>query len=126
MLHKGKLLFTAVDINFAYKEHQLWRKNLSFQIAGGERINLAGSNGSGKTTLINIILGQLSPSLGNTWRAINKAIYIDQDYSLIRNELTVYEQAQRYNEAALEEHELKFVSIASYLQKMIGTSLVAP
>jgi ATPase subunit of ABC transporter with duplicated ATPase domains len=107
VLHKGKLLFTAVDINFAYKEHQLWRKNLSFQIASGERINLAGSNGSGKTTLINIILGQLSPSLGNTWRAINKAIYIDQDYSLIRNELTVYEQAQRYNEAALEEHEVK-------------------
>lgn len=107
LLHSGKILFTAVDINFVYEEDKLWRENLNFQITSGERVSLNGSNGSGKTTLIHIILGRLSPSIGTIWRAPNKAMYIDQDYSLIQNELKVYEQAQKYNGAALEEHEVK-------------------
>jgi ATPase subunit of ABC transporter with duplicated ATPase domains len=38
---------------------------------------------------------------------IDKAVYIDQDYSLIDNRLTVYEQAQQFNTSALQEHEIK-------------------
>ena len=34
-------------------------------------------------------------------------MYIDQDYSLIRETLTVYEQAQKYNMTAFQEHEIK-------------------
>ncbi|RZL32801.1 MAG: ABC-F family ATP-binding cassette domain-containing protein, partial [Pedobacter sp.] len=34
-------------------------------------------------------------------------VYIDQDYSLIKNELKVYEQAQLFNTPALQEHEIK-------------------
>lgn len=54
-LHKGKILFTATNINFAYNTQSLWTENLNFQITSGERIALKGQNGSGKTTLIKLI-----------------------------------------------------------------------
>lgn len=106
-LHKGKILFTAKDINFSYNNELLWNEDLSFQITSGERIALKGINGSGKTSLIKLILGTLQPIKGTVYRADNKSVYIDQDYSLISNNLTVYEQAQQFNDAALQEHEIK-------------------
>ena len=106
-LHKGKILFTATDINFAYKTQQIWKDNLNFQITSGERIALKGTNGSGKTTLIKVILSDLEPLVGTIYRADNKSIYIDQDYSLIENHLKIYEQAQKFNTSALQEHDIK-------------------
>jgi len=105
-LHKGKILFTATDLNFGY-DNLLWKGNLNFQITSGERIALKGQNGSGKTTLINLILGNLEPQTGTIYRADNKPVYIDQDYSLLDSKLKVYEQAQQFNSTALQEHEIK-------------------
>ncbi|UFH52700.1 ribosomal protection-like ABC-F family protein [Spirosoma sp. KNUC1025] len=106
-LHKGKILFTANDINFAYTDKLLWSEPLRFQLTSGERISLKGLNGSGKSTLIKIILGEREPSQGTASRADNKSVYIDQDYSLIDTTLTIYEQAQQFNVSALQEHEVK-------------------
>lgn len=106
-LHKGKILFTATDIYFGYDNKPLWQDNLNFQITSGERIALKGKNGSGKTTLINLILGNIEPQIGTIYRAENKSVYIDQDYSLLNNQLKVYEQAQQFNTSALQEHEIK-------------------
>lgn len=107
-LHKGKNIFAAEAINFAYEnEKYLWEENLNFQLVSGERIAIKGANGSGKTTLVNVILGNLTPQIGRVFIAANKAVYIDQDYSLISNDLNVYEQAQRFNTSALQEHEIK-------------------
>lgn len=106
-LHKGKILLTSRDVNFGYDSELLWQKSLNFQITRGERIAIKGSNGSGKTTLIKMILGELEPSLGTMNSADTKAIYIDQDYSLIDDKLSVYEQAQQYNSGGLQEHEIK-------------------
>ena len=106
-LHKGKILFTAHNINFSYHTQRIWTENLNFQITGGERIALKGKNGSGKTTLIQLILGNIETKTGTIFRAENKAIYIDQDYSLIDNNLDVYEQVQLFNTSALQEHEIK-------------------
>jgi ATPase subunit of ABC transporter with duplicated ATPase domains len=106
-LHRGKMLITANEINFSYHDKALWTENLSFRIASGERIAIKGANGSGKTTLIKLILGELQPTSGAIERAEVKAICIDQDYSLIDNGVTVYEQAQRYNTGTLQEHEIK-------------------
>ncbi|MBP9703838.1 MAG: ABC-F family ATP-binding cassette domain-containing protein [Chitinophagales bacterium] len=106
-LHKGKILFTANDINFGYNNKPLWKNNITFQIASGERIVLKGKNGSGKTTLINLILGDLEPQTGIIYRAENKSVCIDQDYSLLDNTLNVYGQAQQFNTSALQEHEVK-------------------
>jgi len=106
-LHKGKILCTATALNYSYGNQLLWKNNLTFQITSGERIALKGTNGSGKTILINLILGNLDPQIGSIYRADNKSVYIDQDYSLLDNTLKVYEQAQQFNTSALQEHEVK-------------------
>ena len=106
-LHIGKVLLTAENINFNYQAQWLWSENLSIQITSGERIALKGANGSGKTTLIKLILGWLAPQQGTIRIARNHSVYIDQDYSLIDNTLSVYEQAQQSNTSALLEHEIK-------------------
>jgi ATPase subunit of ABC transporter with duplicated ATPase domains len=106
-LHKGKILFDAKNINYGYDNELLWKQILNIQITSGERIALKGSNGSGKTTLIKLILGKLEPKVGTLYRAESTSVYIDQDYSLIDNQLKVYEQAQLFNTTALQEHEIK-------------------
>jgi ATPase subunit of ABC transporter with duplicated ATPase domains len=107
-LHLGKILITIKDVNYGYHDALLWKKPLSFQIISGDRVAIKGVNGSGKTTLIKMILGMLQPLSGTLQRADDvKAIYIDQDYSLIDNRLTVYEQAQQFNTGHLQEHEVK-------------------
>lgn len=106
-LHKGKILFTANDLNFSYGTHPLWAENLNFVITSGERIALKGLNGSGKTTLIKLISGSIEPQTGALHSACKQSVYIDQDYSLIDIALKVYEQAQKFNTATLPEHEVK-------------------
>ena len=106
-LHKGKIIFKATDINFSYGSQPLWPKNLNIQITSGERIAIKGLNGSGKTTLVKIITNQLKPQTGAAYIAENRSVYIDQDYSLIRNDLTVYAQAEHFNTSSLTEGEVK-------------------
>lgn len=106
-LHKGKTLINAQDINFSYGNKPLWEKDQSFSINSGERINISGKNGSGKTTLIKLILEKIKPLQGKLNLADFNAVYIDQEYSLIKNDLTVYEISQKYNSDLLEEHEIK-------------------
>jgi len=106
-LHKGKVLITAKDLNFGYGGKLLWSPPLSFQITSGERLVIRGANGSGKTTLIKMLLGQLEPQSGTIEHVKVKAIYIDQDYSLINNKLSVYEQAEEFNAGTLQEHDIK-------------------
>ncbi|MEO6174419.1 MAG: ABC-F family ATP-binding cassette domain-containing protein [Flavobacterium circumlabens] len=106
-LHTGKTLFTATHINYSYKDQFLWGKNLSFQILSGDRLVLKGANGSGKTTLIKIMTGLLEPQQGTMYRAATKLVYIDQDYSLIDNQLSVYEQAEKFNTSGFREHDIR-------------------
>nr|WP_121272440.1 ABC-F family ATP-binding cassette domain-containing protein [Pedobacter schmidteae] len=106
-LHKGKVLVTATNLNYSYNGQLLWLQPLNFQILSGQRIIVKGLNGSGKTTLIKIILNELQPRQGELNSAKIKTVYIDQDYSLIDNKLSVYEQAQQYNTGTLQEHEIK-------------------
>lgn len=107
-LPKGKVHFTAENINFKYENSDfIWQNNLNIQILSGSRIAVKGINGSGKTTFIKIILGSLLPQQGTVFRKESKSVYIDQDYSLVNNNLKVYEQAQQFNTFNLEEHEVK-------------------
>lgn len=85
----------------------MWKEDLDLEIISGDRIALKGNNGSGKITLINIIRGNLEPKTGIINRADNTSVYIDQDYSLLDNQLNLYEQAQQFNKSGLQEHEIK-------------------
>jgi len=106
-LPRGKILFTAMNINYTYGSEDLWAAPLNFQITCGERIALTGRNGSGKTTLLKIIIGQLKPQIGVASVTSVNSVYIDQEYSLIRNDLTVFQQAQEFNVTGLQEYEIK-------------------
>ncbi|NDV58297.1 ABC-F family ATP-binding cassette domain-containing protein [Bacteroides sp. 519] len=110
-LYKGKILVTANDINFAYDSGKpLWKDSLSFEIRSGNRLCIEGGNGSGKTTLLRIITKQLTPTSGTLIQAENlNYVYLDQEYSLIRNELSILEQAEKFNDIPLPEHELKTI-----------------
>ena len=106
-LHEGKTLVTARGVNFSYGMELLWEQALCFEIKSGERVGLDGKNGSGKTTLLKLLLGQLEPTEGVLSRVDFKYVYVDQECSLLRDNLTVYEQAECFNEQNIPEYELK-------------------
>lgn len=106
-LHEGKILLQADKINARYGDRILWNENLSFQICSGERIAVKGANGSGKSTLLRILLGKTPLPTGIIHRADFKSIYIDQEYAIIENQNTVYEQAESFNSGVLKEHDVK-------------------
>lgn len=107
-LHTGKILVTAKDINYSYGSQLLWQENLNFQIKSGERIAINGINGSGKTTLINLITGQLAIAEGILTKSDFTSVFLDQDYSIINNDLTILEQVQ-LSSHDLHEHEIKII-----------------
>jgi len=110
VLHTGKILVKAENINFSYQDKAtLWKEPLIFEIRSGDRIVINGANGSGKTTLLKLIFGDLEPSLGNIDRVGFSYVYVDQDYSIIDNALTVLEQIQTFNKRNLPEHDLKML-----------------
>lgn len=106
-LHSGKVLITAEDLNFSYGKGKLWKENLNLEISSGDRISIKGGNGSGKTTLIKLLLGSLQPSEGRIKKAKFNSIYIDQEYSLIDNDSTLYDFVQTFNDSAMQESEVK-------------------
>lgn len=109
-LHTGKILISAKDINFKYTHDKyLWQFPLSFQIKSGDRIRINGNNGTGKTTLLKMIIGDLEPTEGLLSKADFSKVYIDQEYSIIKNELSIYEQIQEFNTQQMQECELKTI-----------------
>ncbi|GAB4093444.1 ABC-F family ATP-binding cassette domain-containing protein [Flaviaesturariibacter terrae] len=104
--HPGKTLFAATGLQYSAGGRSLWAP-LDLHIASGERIAIEGANGAGKTSLLRLLLGSLEPSGGTLQRFAERALYIDQQYSLLDDSLTVLEQAQRFNRRALPEHELR-------------------
>ncbi|MFS4474485.1 ABC-F family ATP-binding cassette domain-containing protein [Chryseobacterium sp. T20] len=106
-LHSGKILVTAEEINFTYGKEKLWKENISLELRSGDRLSVKGSNGSGKTTLIKLLLGKIEPSEGKINKAEFNSIYIDQEYSLIDNDSTLYDFVQTFNDSAMQESEVK-------------------
>lgn len=106
--HAGKILVEAKGVNFAYgTSAPLWPEPLDFGIFSGDRLRIEGNNGSGKTTLLNIIMGALEPTEGTVRRADFTCLYIDQEYSLIDNSLSVLEQVGAYNRRNLPDSFVK-------------------
>lgn len=108
-LHIGKILIVASGLNYSYGEIPLWSSPLEFTIKSGDRIHLKGGNGSGKTTLLKLITGSLIPTQGALIQAENLTyVYLDQEYSIILNNLSVLEQLSLFN-SKLYDYELKTI-----------------
>lgn len=107
-LYAGKRLLDARQINFAYGgSRNLWQDNLDVTVFNGEHIWLTGDNGSGKSTLLKLITGALEPTEGTVYRSANlRYVYLDQEYSLIKDDNTILEQVASFN-SVMMEHELK-------------------
>lgn len=133
-LHHGKILVAGKDINFSYEwreNHEwhennersdkmypkddrpvnkmLWKNPFSFQLKSGDRISIEGPNGCGKTTLLKLITGELKPTQGTITRSDFNYVYLNQEYSIIKNERSILEQAESFNSRNLPEHEVKTI-----------------
>src|SRR5262245_11649048 len=61
-------MLDAVGLECVRQQRALFRA-LSFSLAAGERLRIAGANGSGKTSLLRILCGLLAPTAGEVrWR----------------------------------------------------------
>ncbi|MBB6370681.1 ABC-F family ATP-binding cassette domain-containing protein [Chryseobacterium shigense] len=106
-LHSGKVLINMEGINFKYGDENLWKDNIGLEIRSGDRISVKGPNGAGKTTLIKLLLGSLKPSEGKMTGSAFNTIYVDQEYSLIDQELNICDFVQQFNDNGMQESELK-------------------
>lgn len=106
LLHRGKTLIEATELNYAYGKESVWKEGISFTISSGERILIKGGNGTGKTTLIKLVTKGLKPTKGTLQLAAFDYMYLDQQYSIIDQRKSVYEQAQSFN-IDMPEHEVK-------------------
>ncbi len=108
-LHHGKILVKGEQVQVAFGNKPLWETPIDFRLLSGERVRVEGKNGVGKTTLLKLMTGIVQPSDGNLYRSSFHSISIDQEYALIENHLTVFEQMLKFNTGLLAEHELKML-----------------
>lgn len=107
-LHKGKVLFKAIGVNFGYVPGKLiWGAPLNMEVRSGERIHITGDNGTGKTTLLKLLIGEQSPNIGEVIKADFTFIYLDQEYNKVKTSQTLLELAQECNCHHLLDHEIK-------------------
>jgi ATPase subunit of ABC transporter with duplicated ATPase domains len=76
-------------------------RNLSFSIAGPERMALVGPNGSGKTTLVKLIAGQMQPFEGMASVAVDFTL-LDQRVSILDPKASIADNFLRLNPGSSE------------------------
>ncbi len=105
--HTNRVLVECMGINHRYNGHLLWHENQTVAIKSFDRFAITGNNGSGKSTLLKFITGELEPAIGSIRRVPMRAMHLDQDYSLLQEQLTVVEQAALFNELHLADNEIR-------------------
>lgn len=79
------------NISVSFGERDVLR-NISFDIAKGDRVGLIGSNGSGKTTLFNVITGKLEPNEGAVVKASGTVIGCVEQHACAESKRRVYDE----------------------------------
>ena len=92
-------------LTFGYNKEDLLYKNLSFDIARGEKFLIVGENGSGKTTLLKLIMNYLTPLDGNITISEKTSIaYYAQEHEILNNDKSIIEN---FNDSSMTESELR-------------------
>jgi ATPase subunit of ABC transporter with duplicated ATPase domains len=87
------------DVGFAYDGAPSVLRDLSFRIAGPERVALVGPNGTGKSTALKLATGELEPISGRVARGVPAAV-LDQRASLLVDDETLLANFRRLNPEA--------------------------
>jgi ABC transport system ATP-binding/permease protein len=76
----GRLVVDAKAMSYHYdNDNQLIINDFSTRIVRGDKIGIIGPNGCGKTTLLNLLLGELKPTVGSVRLGTQLEIaYVDQ------------------------------------------------
>lgn len=92
-------------LTFGYNKENLLYKNLSFDIARGEKFLIVGENGSGKTTLLKLIMNYLTPLDGNITISEKTSIaYYAQEHEILNNDKNIIEN---FSDSSMNESELR-------------------
>lgn len=95
-LPASKSVLTIDAVSAGYQPDRPIIKNLSFSIAGPERVAVVGPNGSGKTTLLALVAGQLQPWHG-TVRVTTDFAMFDQQVTLLDPSVSIRDNFRRIN-----------------------------
>jgi ATPase subunit of ABC transporter with duplicated ATPase domains len=96
-----KVVLTMDKVTAGYEPDRPVIRNLSFAIAGPERIAVTGPTGSGKTTLLALVAGRLKPWSG-TVRVATSFAMLDQRVSLLDPKTSIRDNFRRLDPAADE------------------------
>src|SRR5262249_30703273 len=95
-LPAGKTVLTLNNVTAGYAPDRPVIRDLSFTIAGPERVAVTGENGSGKTTMLALIAGQMLPWTG-TVRTMTEFAMLDQQVGLLDPSSSIRDNFQRIN-----------------------------
>jgi len=95
-------------------------RDLSLNLASGERLGIVGRNGVGKSTLLKIMLGQLAPTTGEVEIGARTEInYVDQNRLLLDDAKTVWEEVGEGSEYVRLGDEN--ITLRGYLRRFLFT-----
>ena len=85
----GKLVVKADKIAKSFGDKKIVSQ-FSTQIKRGDRVGLVGANGAGKTTMVNMLIGELTPDVGNVRLGKNlQMLVLDQARAGIKRDWTI-------------------------------------
>jgi ATPase subunit of ABC transporter with duplicated ATPase domains len=95
-LPAGRIVLKVDKVTAGYEPERPILRELSFEIAGPERVAVTGPNGSGKTTLLALITGQLQSAAGSV-RVMTRFALLDQQVTLLDPGLSIRDNFRRIN-----------------------------
>ncbi len=108
-------MLTISNLSLFFGERKLF-DNINFTIKDNDKIGITGKNGAGKTTLFKVILGEMTPDIGEVVIPNNKSVgYLSQEIDLDTNLTVIDETAKAFDEINSIKSEIE------NLEKAIST-----